>query len=82
MFEISCQKGRTAWHRASHVTRRHECRRCRKNYVFGNQNIFKDRKNSSTGCYPCFADCSALQFLAVNQIIFLSIWMSKSGLYR
>jgi hypothetical protein len=30
---------------------------------------------------PAIADCSALQFLAVNQIIFLSIWMSKSGLF-
>jgi hypothetical protein len=56
--------------------------------VFGNQNIFKDRKNSSQGVSPargllhfaiCFANCSASQFLAVNQIIFLSIWMSKSG---
>ena len=48
--------------------------------VFGNQNIFKDRKNSSQDC-SCFVDCSTLQFLAVNQIIFLSIWMSKSGLF-
>ena len=29
---------------------------------------------------PLLVDCSTLQFLAVNQIIFLSIWMSKSGL--
>ena len=28
---------------------------------------------------PLLVDCSTLQFLAVNQIIFLSIWMSKSG---
>jgi len=53
--------------------------------VFGNQNIFKDRKNSSQDC-SCFrgsilADFPTLQFLAVNQIIFLSIWMSKSGLF-
>ena len=48
--------------------------------VFGNQNIFKDRKNSSQDVTPAIVDCSTLQFLAVNQIIFLSIWMSKSGL--
>ena len=31
---------------------------------------------------PLLVDCSTLQFLAVNQIIFLSIWMSKSELVR
>jgi hypothetical protein len=53
--------------------------------VFGNQNIFKDRKNSSRELSSRlafrFADRSAPQFLAVNQIIFLSMWMSKSGLF-
>jgi hypothetical protein len=57
MFEISCQKGRTAWHRASHVTRRPDPSRTGsgvavKIIVFGNQNIFKDRKNSSQGVTP------------------------------
>ena len=47
---------------------------CRKNYVFGNQNIFKDHVRTARGISPDFS------LFAVNQIIFLSIWMSKSGL--
>jgi hypothetical protein len=50
-------------------------RRCRKNFVFGNQNIFKDHVRTAHGI------CSrSFSLFAVNQIIFLSIWMSKSGL--
>ena len=49
---------------------------CRKNFVFGNQNIFKDHVRTARGIAPDFS------LFAVNQIIFLSIWMSKSGLSR
>ena len=43
--------------------------------VFGNQNIFKDHVRTARGITPVFS------LFAVNQIIFLSIWMSKSELF-
>ena len=64
MFEISCRKSsRIApglpFQRAGVATGA-----AVKNIVFGNQNIFKDRKNSSRDLTP------VLQSLAVYQIIF------------
>ena len=60
---------------------------CRKNFAFGNQNIFKDRKNSSWGSIAPSCITAALQVLKTlpaaacsQSIIFLSMWMSKSGL--
>ena len=51
---------------------------CRKNLMFGNQNIFKDRARTARG--PLRS--RSCNLFAVNQIIFLSIWMSMSGRSR